>query len=638
VKNRTWPHNSIDPFILARLESAGIAPSPDASPQTLIRRVYIDLIGLPPSPEDVEAFIKDTSPDAFARVVDKLLASPRFGERWGRHWLDLARYADSNGKDENLTFHEAYLYRDYVIRSFNTDKPFNRFIIEQLAGDLLPTANQAARDELLTATGFLVIGPKVLAERDKVKLRMDVVDEQIDTIGKAFLSLPLGCARCHDHKFDPVPTADYYALAGILRSTKTINGIKLGNNAVSGWMLRTLGGVEGEKRLIARKEFEAKLKGVEDELKKAKTELTAVQDKAAMRQPAALAGITVDDKDAKLTGMWKASQFVKPYVGEGYIHDDKEGKGEKSARFTPKLPKAGEYEVLISYTTGPTRATNVPVAVVFDGGEKTVSVDQTKQPKIDGLFHSIGKFTFKAGDGGSVTISNQGTEGHVIVDAVRFIPVSELTRVPEMGMGVPAEVKQKMADVEAKLKKLEAQEAELKKSAPAAPTLVMAVRDEEKIEDAQINIRGNPYQLGAMVPRGFLQVVSTGPKTSLPTNQSGRLQLAEWIARDANPLTARVAVNRIWAHLFGSGLVRTVDNFGSQGEKPSNPELLDALAGEFVKNGWSQKKLIRSIVLSHAYRLSCASVTPIVVALRLKSFGIRYSRFPGNSISMAVGP
>jgi len=596
--------NGIDPFIFAPLEAKGLKPAPDADPQTLIRRVHIDLIGLPPSPEEVADFVRDPSPAAYAAIVDRLLASPRFGERWGRHWLDLARYADSNGKDENLTFHEAYLYRDYVIQAFNSDKPFNRFVIEQLAGDLLKAETQAERDELLKATGFLVVGPKILAERDKPKLRMDVVDEQIDTIGKSFMGLTLGCARCHDHKFDSVPTADYYAMAGIMMSTRTVNGFKLGNPAVSGWMLRTLGGPEAEKILAARKVHDAKLKKVQDDIKAVKALLAGAQDKATMRNPGALLGITVDDKEAKLVGTWKASVFTKPYVGAGYIHDDKTGKGEKSAIYTPKLPKAGEYEVLVSYTPAMGRASNIPVTIAFDGGEQTVALDQTKAPKIDGLFQSLGKFKFKAGATGSVTISNKGTEGHVIADAVRFVPAGELAKNPEMGMGVPEEVKAAVAEQQAKLKTLETEELAIKKDAPPKPKMVMAVQEEEKIEDAKINIRGNPAQLGAQVPRGFLQAASVGPKPTLPANQSGRLQLAEWIASDTNPLTARVAVNRAWMHLFGAGIVRTVDNFGIQGEKPSHPELLDYLASQFIRNGWSQKKLIREIVLSHAYQLS----------------------------------
>jgi len=603
VKDTAWPTSELDHFILAQLETKGLKPAPDADPRTLLRRVYIDLTGLPPSPEDVDAFLRDPSRAAFEKVVDRLLASPRFGERWGRHWLDLARYADSNGKDENLTFHEAHLYRDYVIRAFNADKPFNRFIVEQLAGDLLKADTQAARDDLLTATGFLVIGPKVLAERDKPKLRMDVIDEQLDTLGKAFMGLTLGCARCHDHKFDPVPTADYYALAGIFMSTRTMNGAKLGNAAVSGWMLRPLGAPEDEQLTALRVAYADKLKMVRDDITKVKAKVTAAREKVRLRGTSG--GITVDDKDAKFVGTWKASQFTKPYVGDGYVHDDKTGKGEKSALFTPKLPKDGEYDVLVSYTPGTGRATNVPVTITFDDGEKTVPVDQTKPPKIENLFHSLGRFKFNAGSAGSVSISNKGTEGHVIVDAVRFVPVGDaVVAAKDPEMVVTAELNAALNEAETKLKNLEADEIALKKATPPSSPMVMAVQDEAKIEDAHINIRGNPAQLGALVPRGVLQVATTGEKPSISTKQSGRKELAEWIASDSHPLTARVAVNRVWMHLFGSGIVRTVDNFGIQGEKPSNPDLLDALATTFIKDGWSHKKFIRGMVLSHAYRVS----------------------------------
>jgi hypothetical protein len=597
--------SAIDSLVFGKLAEQGVTPAPAADPQTLVRRLFIDLTGLPPAPEDVESFVKDPSPVAYAALVDRLLASPRFGERWGRHWLDLARYADSNGKDENLTFHEAHLYRDYVVRSFNADKPFTRFVVEQLAGDLLPAKTQDERDELLIATGFLVVGPKILAERDKFKQRFDVADEQIDTVGKALLGLTLGCARCHDHKFDPVPTADYYALAGIFVSTRTIDGYKLGNPLVSGWIRRPLGVPEPEKVTAARKMYEAQLKKTQDEIKAVKALLAASQDKATMRNPGALLGITVDDTEAKFVGTWKASAFSKPYVGAGYVHDDKAGKGEKSATFTPNLPRAGEYEVLLSFTANQGRDKNVPVTVTCDGEVQELTVDQTMPPEIDGLFHSIGKFKFKAGAAGSVAIATKGTEGHVIVDAVRFVPAGELAKLPEMmGMGVAPEVKAAVAEQQARLKALEERAAALRAETPPPPKMVMAVRDEDKIEDARINIRGNPAQLGAVAPRGFLRVATVGPQPVVPADQSGRLQLAEWIASDANPLTARVAANRVWMHLFGAGIVRTVDNFGTQGDPPSHPELLDYLAVQLAKNGWSHKKLIREIVTSRAYQLS----------------------------------
>jgi hypothetical protein len=537
--------------------------------------------------------------------VDRLLASPAYGERWGRHWLDLARYADSNGKDENLTFHDAWRYRDYVIRSFNADKPFDQFVREQIAGDLLPSATTPQADEQLTASGFLCIGPKVLADRDKEKRRLDVVDEQVDTIGRVFLGLSLGCARCHDHKFDPIPTADYYALAGILSSTHTLDSYKLGNPIVSGWMLRPLGGPEGEKRLQAVSEHQKKLKTVTDQIKKLKAELAKQQDVADMRQPSRLAGITVDDADAKLVGFWKASTFTKPYVGSGYKHDDRSDKGQKTATFKPKLPKAGDYEVLVSFTGGTGRATNVPVTIRHAKGEAKVVLDQSKPAPIDGLYKALGTFTFAAGDASSVTIGTTDTVGHVIIDAVRFVPVGELAKDPAMAAGVPESVKAKLAGTQAKLDALVAEEKALKQSAPPAPEMVLAVRDEETPADMAIRIRGNPNQEGERVTRGVLSVLSQNPRPPIAAGQSGRVELGNWLSDPSQPLVARVFVNRIWMHLLGEGLVRTVDDFGAQGERPSHPELLDWLADRFVRSGWSIKEMVRLITTSRVYRLAC---------------------------------
>lgn len=226
VKNSAWPQSPVDNFVLAKLEAAGLVAASPADKRTLIRRATFDLIGLPPEPAEVEAFLADDRPDAFARLIDRLLTSPAYGERWGRHWLDVARYADSNGLDENVAHGNAWRYRDYVVAAFNGDKGYDRFVLEQLAGDLLPAANEGQRHEHLIATGFLGIGPKVLAEVDEAKMQMDIVDEQIDTIGRVLLGLTLGCARCHDHKFDPIDTADYYGLAGIFKSTRTMENYK----------------------------------------------------------------------------------------------------------------------------------------------------------------------------------------------------------------------------------------------------------------------------------------------------------------------------------------------------------------------------------------------------------------------------
>ena len=218
----TWPCSPIDAFILAQQEAAGLRPAPAARRRTLLRRATLDLWGIPPCPEEIDSFLRDDSDQAFERVVDRLLASPHYGERWGRHWLDVVRYADSNGMDDNLAYSDAWRYRDYVIAAFNADKPFDRFVEEQIAGDLLAEAEPGRRDELVVATGFLAIGPKMLAEDDPVKQQMDIVDEQLDTTCRAFLALTMGCARCHDHKFDPLDMGDYYGMAGIFKSTRTM--------------------------------------------------------------------------------------------------------------------------------------------------------------------------------------------------------------------------------------------------------------------------------------------------------------------------------------------------------------------------------------------------------------------------------
>ena len=265
VEDGAWCRSPLDRFVLAGLEAVGLEPAPPADRRVLFRRASLDLTALPPDPDEVEAFAADDSPDAFAKAIERFLASPRYGERWGRHWLDIARYADSNGMDENLAHGNAYRYRDYVVAAFNSDKPFDKFVLEQLAGDLLPAeGSEELAHEQLVATGFLSIGPKMLAEDDPAKMEMDIVDEQLDTAGRAFLGMTFGCARCHDHKFDPFTTADYYALAGIFKSTKTMDHFKV----VARWHERSIAPKSlsderdaAEKQLLEKKaEVETRLK------------------------------------------------------------------------------------------------------------------------------------------------------------------------------------------------------------------------------------------------------------------------------------------------------------------------------------------------------------------------------------------
>jgi hypothetical protein len=280
VANSAWPRGSIDSFVLAGLEAAGLQPARTADKRTFIRRATFDLHGLPPTPDEVAQFLEDNSDDAFARLIDRLLASPRYGERWGRHWLDLARYSDSNGMDENMAMAEAWRYRDWVVAAFNSDTPYDAFLRDQLAGDLLPSADEATNHARWVATGFLVLGPKMLAEDDPVKMEMDIIDEQIDTIGRAVMGMTLGCARCHDHKFDPISTADYYSLAGIFKSTKTMEHYRV----VAQWFERPLAPDAEVARLNAHK---AEIERVKAEIRPLEDAVKSEQGTAAGAEPKA---------------------------------------------------------------------------------------------------------------------------------------------------------------------------------------------------------------------------------------------------------------------------------------------------------------------------------------------------------------
>ncbi len=456
VKRTEWTRTPIDAFILSKLEANHLSPAPSADPRTLIRRVTFDLIGLPPTPEETAAFLADPSPDAYPRLVERLLASPHYGERWGRHWLDVARYADSNGMDENLAFAHAWRYRDYVVEAFNRDLPFDAFIREQIAGDVLPPSGNAARDrQRLAATGFLVLGPKMLAEDDPMKMEMDIVDEQVDSVGKAFLGLTLGCARCHDHKFDPIRMSDYYGLAGIFKSTRTMEHYRV----VAHW----------NERPLADPSEAADLERAREQIKKKKAEI----DQAVSRA-----------NEAILAAM----------RGDGSKHE-------------PKLPE-----------------------------------------KPENLY--------------------------------------------------PEAVKASLARLRGELSKLEA-------ACPKYPT-AMAVSEREAV-DLPIHIRGSHLTLGQVVPRSFPAVLRGQDPPKIGKDRSGRLDLAVWLARPDNPLTARVIANRVWLWHFGEGLVRSVDNFGRLGERPTHPELLDWLATRLVAGGWSLKGLHRDIVLSSTYQMSTAA-------------------------------
>ncbi|WP_461782599.1 DUF1553 domain-containing protein [Prosthecobacter sp.] len=600
VKLQDWPRKELDAFILAELEAKNLTPAADADRLTLMRRLSYDLTGLPPSDE--------SDPSDLSVYVEKLFSSPQFGEKWGRYWLDLARYADSNGGDRNYTFYQAWRYRNYVIDAFNQDKSFYEFIREQIAGDLMPAKTPEQRRSQMIASSFLALGPKMLTERDKEKLHLDTVDEQIDTIGRAFLGLTVGCARCHDHKFDPFSQQDYYALAGFFRSTEVVMGTRNGCVNVASWVEQALPQPEPAftelKQKVARLELAMRLKVERDFME------TVAGKKALTKLP--LAGVIYDEASAELVGDWKQSNLSKNRFGDFYIRNDKQGQGIKKAVFRGALPETGIYEVRLAYPAKANCDKRVPITVeAFDGVHEIV-FDQTKKPSIGGLFEPVGRFHFEKGGRVNVIIGTQGTKDFVIVDAVQFISEKDIERESTalaMANGSSTGDPLLLMDNAALTKELDKQVNALKDA-----ELAMAPRDARDAGDIHLRVRGEVNQLGPKVPRSFPTVLHSGKAPKIPAGSSGRLQLAAWMTSTENALLDRVIVNRLWAQLFGRGIVGTVDNFGVQGEKPTHPALLDHLAAKFRASGGSVKALIREMVLSRTYQLAAEAQSPRTIA------------------------
>ena len=583
-----WACSPIDRFVRAKLEGQDQPPPREIDREKLVRRTYFDLHGLPPTPEQLEAFINDKSPSAFEALVDRLLASPRFGERWGRHWLDIARFAESTGGGRTMLLEHSWRYRDYVVDAFNRDKPYDEFITEQLAGDLLPSMDPESRREQLVATSFLALGPSNYELQDKELLTMEIVDEQVDTVGRAFMAMTLGCARCHDHMFDPISARDYYALAGIFRSTQTVEHAN-----VSQWLMADLPAVTPEEKQAA-----AVAAVHQKRLEATKAAIAAAEDELSNLSSPELSIGVVDDADAEsvsIEGEWVASTSVAKWVGDGYLHDDTGGAGLRRIIFKPQLPDAGRYEVRVAYSASSNRSGRTPVTIRHAGGETTRRIDQRDPPPLGGQFLSVGIYEFGQGAGGSVEISNEGSDGVTIADAVQWLPVG--------GVAVDSRAEEKRRQLGEEIAALQE---ELKVLAKSTPKLrkpqTMRVRDEAKPGDVPLSLRGDVHSPGPLVPRGFPEVIEIAYRPEFSDKSSGRLELARWLTAEDHPLTARVLVNRLWAKLMGEGLVRTPDNFGSTGERPTDPELLDWLALRLIDNGWSIKQTLREMMLTRSYR------------------------------------
>jgi hypothetical protein len=458
IKDASWPRSDVDRFVLAKLEQSELKPAADAEPWKVLRRLTFDLVGLPPTPQQISSFTSawKRSPErAIASVVDQLLETKQYGERWGRHWLDVARYAESTGREVNMTYPQAWRYRDYVVDSFNDDKPFDRFIQEQVAGDLLPVKTDEQWTENLIATTFLAIGSKNLNEQNRVQFAANVVDEQIDATTRIFLGMSVACARCHDHKFDAIPQADYYAMAGIFQSMQT-------------------------------------------------------------------------------------------YFGN---------------------PQSSEYG---SYSGAQEKQTSTLLILPTD-------------------------------DPNSFDASLSRSELQEIKDEM-IAKRREMSESRRSGGNSGANAQRQRAIFQNSMARLSAKLASVDENG-RPHTFSMGVQERDEPNIAKILVRGEIDQPAQTVARGFPQVITDGP-TGISSKSSGRLELARWIGSDDNPLTARVMVNRIWLHMIGKGIVTSTENFGTTGQTPSHPELLDHLAARFMDSGWSVKSVVRDIATSRVYRMA----------------------------------
>jgi cytochrome c553 len=747
-QNTSWAREPLDRFVLADLERAGLTPAPPADRPTLIRRATLDLHGVPPTPGEVAEFLQDDSPLAFERVVDRLLASPRYGERFGRHWLDVVRYADSNGLDENLAYANAFRYRDYVVQSLNADKPFDQFLHEQLAGDLLPTTGRV--EDLLertVATGFLSLGAKMLAEDDPVKMQMDIIDEQVDTLGRAVLGLTLGCARCHDHKFDPLTQDDYYSLAGIFKSTKTMENFSV----VARWQELPLAAPEV---VSARAAQQQRIDLVQAHIARAvQTESSAVLGQARRSLGDLLLAA---ESQERLDTLLARVQSVGPPVGQpapagallieaedfarGNVNKVRDGYGQGigvlvNAGQTPnfveydlQIPQAGVYQIELRYAAAAARPNRLTIGKQLLRGDAAGKVTGSWNPDTQTWFVEA-VVALEAGPV-IVRLENPGPFPHI--DKLLLAPVQDdqarpadfqmawkdaATRrqrplvagfippvmqtlaahkakpdsiwstwhefaarergeapLPPQTEGLPGKIRERLLapptpstlselaarytqlgiEATARWDELQSREATrslnglsdevlealrqtlfaadgplrlpspaeelfaepirqelaaqrqekkaLEESLPKFPE-AMAVTD-GKPENLRIHLRGSHLNMGAETSRRFPQVFPNSAERGVNASQSGRLDLAHWLTDRRNPLTARVIANRVWQWHFGEALVRSPDNFGRLGERPTHPELLDFLAVRLQDQGWSLKTLHREILLSATWQMS----------------------------------
>jgi mono/diheme cytochrome c family protein len=598
LKNAHWAKTAIDRFVLAQLEAQGIPPAPQADRRTLLRRATFDLTGLPPTPAEIEAFEKDKSPNAFEKVVDRLLASPRYGERWGRHWLDVARYAedDVRGLDPKgrgyMPFRGAYVYRDWVIKAFNSDLPYDKFVRMQLAGDLTGDKNLA---EALPATAYMGGGPWLWDQAEPVQGRADERNERIDAVSRGLLGLTVACARCHNHKYDPISQKDYYALGGVFASS-TYKEYPLASEA----------------QVAAWREKEQQLLDLQEQLEDFTTKETEQ-----------LASILATQTSKYMMGAWRVTGKPKLTAAEAAEHDTLDPELlERWVKFLAQPPKfypfLKDWQAMIAAGAKEEDEAKVladafqKLVLQVETAQKAIKeqndvikakADVKKRSRRDALpneFETDDQFC----PGCSLELKTLPTEkASLYVDVFLYsLESGEQRPLPGLLAFTDWSLKRRLnADWRDYVTDLEHQIDALKKSLEPQYPFVHGLSDKPKPVNIAVNLRGNPHSLGDEVPRRFLAVL--GPEDQQPfTEGSGRLQLANDIVN--SPLAMRVFVNRVWKWHFGSGVVGTPDNFGVAGERPSNPELLEYVAASFKQNGMSLKKLQREIMLSAVYQTS----------------------------------
>lgn len=609
TSNNAWVRTPVDAFVLSKLETKGLKPSVEADRRTLIRRLTYDLTGLPPTFDEVQAFVNDSDPAAYERLVDRLLASPRYGERWGRHWLDVARFADSKdgvlmyGDDRVRPF--AYTYRDYVIRAFNEDTPYNRFIEEQLAADQIEPAVEPWR---LAAMGYLTLG------RMYDNNLHDIIDDQIDTVTRGFLGLTVACARCHDHKYDPIPTADYYSLYGVFASSEAPFELPLVAAPE-----QIAGGVEFEKE-VATKRVEL-LKMLDDQY-------ALLTETARQRVGDYLERVATTPPDLAETAIFFLSlspEDLRPQITARW-------RRLVTQRATPSDPVFGPWFALLQ----------LPNDEATFATQATQLLEQL-QSRAEGInsdqLNPLVREALKA-----APLKNHAAVARVYGDLLRR--VYEESKAPATGTASPpvdaaargqllallvgpespgwfakSQTRRYMSRTETDQFSGKAQELDrLAVKSPNAPPRAMVVNDAPTLCDPVIFVRGNASQRGKPVPRQFLAILS--PENRAPfAKGGGRLDLARAIAAPDNPLTARVLVNRVWMHHFGEPLVSTPSDFGTRSTMPEQLPLLDHLATRFVQEGWSLKKLHKWIVLSNTWRQSSTNEAALAADLDNKFLG-----------------